>query len=111
MAGGNLSGAKIHFFPQVRRLGAELDTSVFSVKSKNKFRARLATLVQKVRSMQKGSWLDQSCAGIRSAVGAWNKLRRTAGQADWPALSVAAPPTSCVAYAVCKRSRQSKTSV
>lgn len=33
---------------QVRRLGAELDASVFSVKAKNKLRARLAALVQKV---------------------------------------------------------------
>ena len=35
---------------QVRRLGAELDASVFSVKAKNKLRARLAVLVQKVNS-------------------------------------------------------------
>lgn len=35
-------------YVQVRRLGAELDASVFSLKSKNKLRARLATLVQKV---------------------------------------------------------------
>lgn len=34
---------------QVRRLGAELDTSTFSLKAKNRYRTRLASLVQKVR--------------------------------------------------------------
>ncbi|CAM9762323.1 unnamed protein product [Scytosiphon promiscuus] len=37
----------------VRRLGAELDTSIFSVTSKNKLRARLVTLVQKAKALKK----------------------------------------------------------
>ncbi|CAM9448574.1 unnamed protein product [Ascophyllum nodosum] len=37
----------------VRRLGAELDTCVMSLKSKNKCRARLATLVQKAKAIKK----------------------------------------------------------
>eukprot|EP00752_Nemacystus_decipiens_P009413 g8416.t1 len=37
----------------VRRLGAELDASVLSVKAKNKFRARLAILVQKAKALKK----------------------------------------------------------
>lgn len=38
----------IGILAQVRRLGAELDTSSFSLKSKNQFRTRLGDLVQKV---------------------------------------------------------------
>lgn len=37
----------------VRRLGAELDVSAFSVKAKNKCRVRLAGLVQKAKAMKK----------------------------------------------------------
>ncbi|CAM9105783.1 unnamed protein product [Ectocarpus sp. 13 AM-2016] len=37
----------------VRRLGAELDGAVISVKTKNKLRARLATLVQKAKALKK----------------------------------------------------------
>ncbi|CAB1118771.1 unnamed protein product [Ectocarpus sp. CCAP 1310/34] len=38
---------------KVRRLGAELDGAVISVKAKNKLRARLATLVQKAKALKK----------------------------------------------------------
>ncbi|CAM9233963.1 unnamed protein product [Hapterophycus canaliculatus] len=63
----------------VRRLGAELDTSVFSVKSKNKLRARLSTLVQKAKVLKKKMMEERVGQAVASGKVEAEKARQAGG--------------------------------
>ncbi|CAN0286412.1 unnamed protein product [Pylaiella littoralis] len=63
----------------VRRLGAELDASVFSVKAKNKLRARLAILVQKAKALKKKVMEERVGQAVATGKAEAEKIQQAGG--------------------------------